>query len=104
MHDIHSHNLQPEHWGEEHKKNWEPAYGKPYPRVTPASFDAVMTEAGVDVAVAEFVDLQHPSALPDEGDRSGQQSRVDRVVDGCLVAVEVHPPEATGTGRCQNWC
>ena len=40
--DIHSHNLQPEHWGEEHKKNWEPAYGKPYPRVTPASFDAVL--------------------------------------------------------------
>lgn len=49
--DIHSHNLQPEHWGDEHKKHWEPAYGKPYPRVTPASFDAVMTEAGVDVAV-----------------------------------------------------
>jgi predicted TIM-barrel fold metal-dependent hydrolase len=49
--DVHSHNLQPEHWGDEHKTNWEPAYGQPYPTVTPELFDAVMTEAGVDVAV-----------------------------------------------------
>lgn len=49
--DIHSHNLQPEHWGDEHKTNWEPAYGRPYPVVTPESYDAAMSAAGVDVAV-----------------------------------------------------
>jgi predicted TIM-barrel fold metal-dependent hydrolase len=49
--DVHSHNLQPEHWGDEHKNNWEPAYGEPYPRVTPAQYDAAMREAGVDVAI-----------------------------------------------------
>jgi predicted TIM-barrel fold metal-dependent hydrolase len=49
--DVHTHNLLPEHWGDEHKQNWEPAYGQPYPRVTPETFDAIMKEAGVDVAV-----------------------------------------------------
>lgn len=49
--DIHSHNLQPEHWGDEHKTNWEPAYGRPYPVVTPESYDAAMAAGGVDVAV-----------------------------------------------------
>jgi predicted TIM-barrel fold metal-dependent hydrolase len=49
--DVHSHNHQPEHWGDEHKTNWEPAYGEPYPVVTPESYDAAMTAAGVDVAI-----------------------------------------------------
>ncbi|WP_175985580.1 amidohydrolase family protein [Microbacterium tenebrionis] len=49
--DVHTHNLQPEHWGEEHKNNWEPAYGEPYPRISPQQYDDAMIEAGVDVAV-----------------------------------------------------
>lgn len=49
--DIHTHNLQPEHWGNEHTNNWEPIYGEPYPRITPEMFDAAMLSAGVDVAV-----------------------------------------------------
>jgi hypothetical protein len=49
--DVHSHNLLPQHWGPEHKKHWEPVYGKPYPVVTPESFDAEMRKAGVDVAI-----------------------------------------------------
>ncbi|MGM1018839.1 MAG: amidohydrolase family protein [Actinomycetota bacterium] len=49
--DIHTHCHQPEHWGNEHTDHWEGAYGEPYPVVTPESFDAVMTAAGVDVAV-----------------------------------------------------
>jgi predicted TIM-barrel fold metal-dependent hydrolase len=50
--DIHSHCLQPEHWGDEHKDHWETAYGgEPYPVVTPESFDRVMQEGGVEVAV-----------------------------------------------------
>lgn len=49
--DVHTHNHQPEHWGDEHKKNWEPAYGAPYPRVSPADYDAAMRAAGVDVAI-----------------------------------------------------
>jgi len=45
--DIHSHCHRPEHWGEEHRDHWEGAYGgKPYPLVTPGSFDEVMTAAG----------------------------------------------------------
>ena len=46
---------------------------------------------GVDVAVAEFVDLQHLARLPHQGDRARQQARVDRLADGRLVAVEIHP-------------
>ncbi|WP_308797938.1 amidohydrolase family protein [Agromyces silvae] len=49
--DVHSHNLQPEHWGDEHRNNWEPAYGEPYPRISPQEYDAAMIEAGVDVAI-----------------------------------------------------
>jgi predicted TIM-barrel fold metal-dependent hydrolase len=49
--DVHSHNQLPEHWGDEHRTNWEPAYGAPYPRVTPAEYDAAMAEAGIDVAI-----------------------------------------------------
>lgn len=49
--DVHTHNLMPEHWGAEHRTHWEPAYGAPYPRITPADYDAAMTEAGVDVAI-----------------------------------------------------
>lgn len=49
--DVHTHHHLPQHWGEEHKDHWEPVYGEPYPVVTPESFDAVMTEACVDVAV-----------------------------------------------------
>lgn len=49
--DVHTHNLLPEHWGAEHKKHWQPAYGKPYPLVTPESFDLEMSRAGVDIAI-----------------------------------------------------
>ncbi|MGO2095985.1 MAG: amidohydrolase family protein [Candidatus Microbacterium stercoravium] len=50
--DVHSHCLQPEHWGDEHADHWQGAYGgDPYPVVTPDSYDEVMREAGVDVAV-----------------------------------------------------
>lgn len=49
--DVHTHNHQPEHWGDEHKKNWEPAYGEPYPRISPADYDQAMIDAGVDIAV-----------------------------------------------------
>lgn len=58
--DIHSHCLQPEHWGHEHKDHWEPAYGgAPYPVVTPESFDRVMQEGGVDVAVVFGLAASH---------------------------------------------
>jgi predicted TIM-barrel fold metal-dependent hydrolase len=58
--DIHSHCLQPEHWGDEHKDHWEPAYGgEPYPVVTPESFDRVMQEGGVDVAVVFGLAASH---------------------------------------------
>jgi predicted TIM-barrel fold metal-dependent hydrolase len=58
--DIHSHCLQPEHWGDEHKDHWEPAYGgAPYPVVTPESFDRVMQEGGVDVAVVFGLAASH---------------------------------------------
>jgi predicted TIM-barrel fold metal-dependent hydrolase len=49
--DIHTHNIQPEHWGEEHKKFWEPTYGAPYPTITPEMFDDAMVKAGIEVAV-----------------------------------------------------
>lgn len=50
--DVHSHCHQPEHWGQEHVDHWRGAYGgEPYPVVTPGSYDQVMQEAGVDVAI-----------------------------------------------------
>jgi len=49
--DVHTHNLLPEHWGSEHKENWEPAYGAPYPTITPSQYDAAMQAAGIDVAI-----------------------------------------------------
>ena len=49
--DVHTHNLQPEHWGSEHKNNWEPVYGIPYPTITPELYDEKMRAAGVDVAI-----------------------------------------------------
>lgn len=49
--DIHTHCLQPEHWGHEHHDHWESAYGgEPYPSVTPEMLDEVLREGGVDVA------------------------------------------------------
>ena len=49
--DVHTHNLQPEHWGSEYKKNWEPVYGIPYPTITPELYDEAMRKAGVDIAI-----------------------------------------------------
>jgi predicted TIM-barrel fold metal-dependent hydrolase len=49
--DVHTHNLQPEHWGDEHRLHWEPAYGAPYPKITPKAFDDAMAAAGTDVAI-----------------------------------------------------
>lgn len=49
--DVHTHAILPEHWGDEYTKHWQPAYGKPYPRISPAEYDAAMREGGVDVAL-----------------------------------------------------
>lgn len=50
--DVHSHCHQPEHWGREHEDHWQGAYGgEQYPVVTPDSYDQVMQDAGVDVAI-----------------------------------------------------
>jgi predicted TIM-barrel fold metal-dependent hydrolase len=49
MIDIHTHCLQPEHWGDEHRLHWEPVYGKPWQPVTVDAFDRAME--CVDVAV-----------------------------------------------------
>ena len=54
---------------------------------------------GLDVAVAEFVDLQYLAGLPHQRDRPGQQARVDRLADGCLVAVEIHRRQRTQPRR-----
>jgi predicted TIM-barrel fold metal-dependent hydrolase len=54
MFDVHTHCLQPEHWGREWKDNWAPVYDQPDPPAfTPADYDAAMKEAGV-VATAVF--------------------------------------------------
>ena len=48
-----------------------------------------------DVAVADLVELQHFSAMPDTRDRSGEQTGLDRLVDGGSVIGEAHRGEST---------
>jgi hypothetical protein len=45
--------------------------------------------------MADLVDLQHFSAMPDARDRSGEQSGLDRLVDGGSVVGEAHCGEST---------
>jgi predicted TIM-barrel fold metal-dependent hydrolase len=49
MIDVHTHCLQPEHWGEEHRRHWQPVFGVPWPSYGPAEFDQAMT--GVAAAI-----------------------------------------------------
>jgi predicted TIM-barrel fold metal-dependent hydrolase len=49
--DVHTHCLKPEHWGNEFRDHWKPAYGYDYPDLSAADFDAAMAEGAVDVAV-----------------------------------------------------
>lgn len=49
MIDVHTHCLQPEHWGEEHRRHWQPVYGKEWRRYTVEEFDAAMV--GVEAAI-----------------------------------------------------
>lgn len=66
--DVHTHCLLPEHWGDEHRDHWEGAYGAAYPRVSPETYDEVMTEAGIDVGIvfglaASAVGVRTPNAF-----------------------------------------
>jgi hypothetical protein len=45
--------------------------------------------------VAELVDLQNLAGSPDQRDGTGQQTGVDRLADGGLVAVEFHRRQRT---------
>lgn len=49
MIDVHTHCLQPEHWGDEHRSHWQPVYGKPWRSYTVEEFDTAMT--GVETAI-----------------------------------------------------
>ena len=60
---------------------------------------ALHRQARLDVAVAEFVDLQYLAGLPYQRDRPGEQARVDRLVYGCTVAVEIHRRQRTQPRR-----
>lgn len=42
---------------------------------------ALHRQLRIDVAVADLVDLQHVPAMPDEGDRAGEQARLHRLDD-----------------------
>jgi hypothetical protein len=50
MIDVHTHCHLAEHWGCEWHRNWQPVYGHEYEDHDPASYDAAMAEAGVDLA------------------------------------------------------
>jgi predicted TIM-barrel fold metal-dependent hydrolase len=49
--DVHTHCLKPEHWGTEFTDHWKPKFGYDYPDISPATFGATMSNAGVDVAI-----------------------------------------------------
>jgi hypothetical protein len=55
---------------------------------------ALHRQLGFDVAVAELVDLQDLAVAPNERHDAGQEAGVDRVADGGLVTVEIHPRQA----------
>ena len=56
---------------------------------------ALHRQTGLEVAVAELVDLQYLAGLPDHRDRPGKQARIDRLTDGRVVAVEIHRRQRT---------
>lgn len=65
--DVHTHFLRPQHWGDEFEKNWAPVYGYSWPDITPAAYDAAMSEAGVDVAIVFGLTAGHAGVFtPDE--------------------------------------
>lgn len=65
--DVHSHFLRHEHWGTEFETNWAPVYGYGWPDITPEQYDAVMTEAGVDVAIVFGLTAGHAGVFtPDQ--------------------------------------
>jgi predicted TIM-barrel fold metal-dependent hydrolase len=49
MIDVHTHCLQPEHWGGEHRLHWEPVTGVAWRRYTVEEFDRAME--GVEAAI-----------------------------------------------------
>jgi predicted TIM-barrel fold metal-dependent hydrolase len=49
MIDVHTHCLQPEHWGDEHRLHWAPVTGSPWRNYTVEEFDEAMT--GVEAAI-----------------------------------------------------
>jgi hypothetical protein len=58
---------------------------------------------GIDVAVADFVDLQHFSVLPHHGHGAGEQTGVAGVANGALVAVEIHPSQVSQWRRARTY-
>jgi predicted TIM-barrel fold metal-dependent hydrolase len=50
MIDVHTHCHLAEHWGCEWHRNWQPVYGHEYRNHDPASYDAAMSAAGVNLA------------------------------------------------------
>ncbi len=49
MIDVHTHCLQPKHWGDEHRLHWEPVTGEPWRTYTIEEFDLAMD--GVEAAI-----------------------------------------------------
>lgn len=50
MFDVHTHAMEPQHWGPEWDDHWAPVYGHAADVITPERYDAAMTEAGVEVS------------------------------------------------------
>ncbi|QDW30626.1 amidohydrolase family protein [Arthrobacter sp. KBS0702] len=48
--DVHTHAMNSCHWGHEWDDHWKPVYGYDWTDVTPAAYDAAMSEGGVDVS------------------------------------------------------
>ena len=74
MIDVHTHMLRPEHWGEEYARNWSSAYNTGgWQQPEPATFDAAMQEAGIDLAVVFGI----------RASAAGVRSPTAEVVDYC---------------------
>ncbi|MBI2755641.1 MAG: amidohydrolase [Chloroflexi bacterium] len=54
--DVHTHNMQLEHWGPEYEANWQPVYGVPWTDVTFEAYDAAM--GAVDRAIVFGITAQ----------------------------------------------
>jgi len=66
--DVHTHVMRGEHWGDEFRRNWQPAYRHEWPEPDVAAFDAAMAAAGVELAVvfgitAKAAGVHTPSEL-----------------------------------------